>query len=298
MSIGHANDALSSCFDTMFVRLAGGLGNQLFQIAAATLCHMGNNRSIQLSANSLKNYKTPRSFDVPLVLKLPNWFRLMDHSSRWDRVAIPILESRIGRWSPLMAVSDRNFSKITNSLDKQMLQPRWLDGYFQNGWTHASFASVRIQLLDWVKPELSIRNHSESDCVMHIRGGDFLLSNKHNVLTHTYYQTAINLMRAQLGSAMRWTCITDDLVHANSIIQNLCKVGLGNGFDGFTCSANLTTDFALLRNANSRIIGNSTFAWWASALDTQCSPTLSPTRWATNQSRPPMLNHETGLSTC
>jgi hypothetical protein len=38
-------------------------------------------------------------------------------------------------------------------------------------------------------------------------------------------------------------------------------------------------DFALLRRAPARILGNSTFSWWAAALDGHHSLTLSPNQW-------------------
>jgi hypothetical protein len=283
---------------SIIVRLAGGLGNQLFQIAAAQHFRARGGDRIALSTASLAKYATVRSFDAPLVLDLPGWFRAIDGSSHWDRFLTPIVESRVGRWSPWRGVSDRNFARVVGRDDAAMNGPLWLDGYFQNEWTHDTFERVRREMLDWVRPAVRDSRGASADCVVHIRGGDFLKSKRHHVLTHAFYESAMYAMRRHIGTSMRWVCMTDDTDHAAGIIEHLCNAGFCGGFEGYAGSGDLVNDFGMLRNTCNRIVGNSTFAWWARALDDRSSFTLSPSRWSVQGGRPPLLEGETCLETC
>jgi hypothetical protein len=283
---------------SVIVRLAGGLGNQLFQIAAAQHFRARGRDRIELSTASLAKYTTVRSFDAPLVLNLPDWIRVIDRSSRRDRLLAPIVESRVGRWSPWRGVSDRNFAERIVRDDAAMTGPLWLDGYFQNEWTRDTFEPVRREMLSWLRSAVRDSRGGPADCVVHIRGGDFLKSKRHQVLTQAFYESAMCAMRQRIGASMRWACMTDDPDHAAGIIEHLCNAGFRLGFEGYTGSGDLVNDFGVLRCAPNRIVGNSTFAWWASALDDRTSFTLSPSRWSVRGGRPPLLDGETCLETC
>lgn len=54
----------------------------------------------------------------------------------------------------------------------------------------------------------------------------------------------------------------------------------------------LFDDFMILLHGKSRVIGTSTFAWWASALDDKRSLTISPKSWKLNFNRKLVLPWE------
>jgi hypothetical protein len=74
--------------------------------------------------------------------------------------------------------------------------------------------------------------------------------------------------------------ITDERAYAVSILKKLSKVYPEIQFDlAPTQNSDWLQDFVLLRHARSRIIGNSSFSWWAAALDPARAITVTPSSW-------------------
>ena len=91
----------------IFIRLAGGLGNQLFQVAAAQLLAHQNSKIILMNG-ALRRYKSPRSFDLDKLLNLSNLNMEIDDGS--NLLGIFSERLRIGRL-PLIGVNDGNIHK-------------------------------------------------------------------------------------------------------------------------------------------------------------------------------------------
>lgn len=276
----------------IYLRLAGGLGNQLYQLAAAALLANSHERSHQVlvSSDSLSSYKTPRKADSLKLINPNTW--LIDESQGartvWPSIAHKV---RIGRWGPVFGVSDANLWKV---IERSFCTSKFMDGYFQRGWTATYFSQALIHLnlkpsTDFYKTAV---NHKE--VVIHVRGGDFLQLKKFNILNIKFYTTAIS--QALTLGYDKFSIVSDDYEYAKEILKQI-KISHNNlDIDLHPTSDGLLTDFNIIRAASAKIIGNSTFAWWASALGDQHTVTWSPTRFSAGLERDFYLKNEQIIS--
>jgi len=281
------------------VRLAGGLGNQLFQLAAA-LAVRGDS-DVLLDTDGLRNYAVKRSFDLPRILSLPQTIRTNESPSPRVRWKSWLHTARVGRWLPGIAVNDRNFrAKLERDLSGESPRSLWMDGYFQQHWSASAFEKSCAQMTAMMRPDLP---HSRVDAgtgVIHIRGGDFLSSELHRVVDADYYVRALMALRTRRPDMRSFCLITDDPGYAQPICDRIQEahpeVTLAmapRAHEGDV--PNWLQDIVLLRYAPARIIGNSSFAWWAAALDPQRALTLSPDRWTRHATRDLVLSWEITL---
>lgn len=258
------------------LRLAGGLGNQLYQMAALALAADRLGLTPSVVVDGLSRYAAARQPEVFRLLS-PVWRRSICHSYLtrcWvDRL-------RIGRWVPVVGMGDRNFWAEMSRPSR--LMPAVMDGYFQSGWTLASFERA-IQLLAPTTAVQTITGAVVNECAVHIRGGDFLSVPLHQVLDHTYYVEAIR--RAMADGWRRFVVITDDPIYAETIMSLVCAQLGTLAWRMSEASTDALQDFEQLRRAPARIIGNSTFSWWATALDQGRGRTWAPVKFTLDRDR-------------
>ena len=218
------------------------------------------------------------------------------------RLETALLRWRIGRLLPRHGVNDRNFARhLARQRSGVARQPLWLDGYFQHGWPTPLFDNVRARMLAVLRHDLPASRVNNADGVIHIRGGDFLASAVHRVVDAGYYLTALTKLRTQLPSMTSVAVVTDDVVHAAPIIDSMQRAQPDLALSlapppHAAAGAAWLQDFVLLRDARARIVGNSSFAWWAAALDAQRAPTVSPDQWTRNVPRDLFLPWELAIA--
>lgn len=248
------------------VRLAGGLGNQIFQIAAAI--HLRRKGvPILLLTDALSHYDVVRQ---PDLLRIIDTAALDVSISRSNSVLgrFQIL-SRAGRWLPYFGINDGNVKeKCAGSVGFG-----WFDGYFQDFWSSASFGEIS-EILRSVLLIPRLSGAKAVDFAIHIRGGDFLQDPNLAVVSMSWYADRLR-EAANSDNIDRAHVITDDPVHANQMLRRLRDALPSISFE-VVCSENSIDDFNLLRCARRRVISNSTFALWASALDELAAPTICP----------------------
>lgn len=259
-----------------YLRLAGGLGNQLYQVAALALLAERTGFKPVVVVDGLQRYAAVRQPEVFRLLA-PEWSGAVCQRSAASSM---IDRARIGRWLPGVGVSDRNFwSTVGRSLGHW---PIVMDGYFQVGWDLKQFQRA-VDLMAPRGLELSDMAPAEDECVIHIRGGDFLKVPLHQVVDHVYYSRAVQ--RAVSAGWRRFVVVTDDPAHATSMMQRV-RDALGHvAWRMAAPSADALLDFEVLRRAPARIIGNSTFSWWATALDGQRGRTWAPVKFTRERDR-------------
>lgn len=248
------------------VRLAGGLGNQIFQIAAAI--HLRRKGiPILLITDALSHYDVVRQPDLLKIIDVAALDVRISHSN--TALGQFQILSRAGRWLPFLGVNDCNVKgKRAGSIGSG-----WFDGYFQDFWSSASFAEISETLRSVLLiPRLS--GARAVDFAIHIRGGDFLRDPNLAVVSMSWYADRIR-EAAYSEHIDRAHVITDDPVHANQMLKCLHDAVPNISFQ-VVCSKDTIDDFNLLRCARRRLIGNSTFALWASALDDLAAPTICP----------------------
>jgi hypothetical protein len=274
----------------IYLRLAGGLGNQLFQLAAAALLGKNTGQPIMALTDALSSYAQVRA---PDALRLVSCQRMVadEHASLKPVLRWLIVNGRAGRWMPIFGVNDRSTLRETTRAVR-----RWggiMDGYFQRGWTSATFSEATSEFTPCKQSERS--NSAAPDvCLIHVRGNDFLLHHSHRVVEANYYVRAIQNARA-VGWG-RFAIMTDDPDYARDIAHAIERQISNVDIALLSPAPDPLDDFSALRDAPARIIGNSTFAWWAAALDIRHALTWSPSKFARGLPRDFHLDWERAIA--
>lgn len=231
-------------------RLAGGLGNQIFQYGASLLISKKSNvKYIELDDSELNNYKASRSNELPHYFKMTNSNVGNKFLLKFRLPRINILANLTDRF-----VGDLNFNRVLyQSLTNKSY---YLDGYFQNCLDQTLFDEM-LELLkkDYLYSHLSIKPNV---CAIHIRGGDFLTKKYSGIASTNYYLEQLNKIK-EMNSVDQFVIVTDDKNYATEIAKKI-------SIKYFFSDGNMLDDFLLLAQSQFKVLSNSTFAIWASAL--------------------------------
>jgi len=269
----------------IFVRLAGGLGNQLFQIAAAVHYSKHLNRPVSLALDALSFYKVHR--DPLYSLVLPNSV-LIKPLRRDDWIVKAFCNRiRIGKIPGFcgLSVNDDNFLK------PQSYCANWpwlfMDGYFQSRWTSNHFYET-ISELKFASLDPLVATIPKGEVAVHVRGRDFLNDSKYSFLGVNYYLKCIR--QALEFGYNEFVFITDDPQYCTSL-ASIISHSVESASFRVSSQSSVFSDFEALRTASARITGNSTFSWWATALSGY-GPTWSTPFFAANHPKPFRLERE------
>jgi hypothetical protein len=246
---------MCSISKTIVVRLAGGLGNQIFQFGAALLLSSkAPYRMIILDDYALLSYKVSRNFDLSRFMDFSkNDVQIISQRRLLNRLRIPKLCGFKFSFTPF--VSDINFQYI---VDQKINQNRLLDGYFQN-LRQRDFENIVTLLRPLLYDKLIDAKGSDSEiCVVHVRGGDFVELGRDESTPPQYYMEAMNIMRDRY-EVKNFLVVTDDKSYAENIVSS-------TNFNIEIVSNDMDEDFWILASYSKRILSASTFALWASAL--------------------------------
>lgn len=264
----------------IITRLAGGLGNQIFQAGAALLLAQKSGiKKIIFDDTGLGSYKAKRGNEL---LKFFNFdeldYNILFRPNIFTKFRIPKTLPLKIPYYPF--VSDANFQTVLTKPNKTFM---FLDGYFQDCLTQNNF-DYEVKVLKKI-----LKNHNlakRKGCIIHIRGGDFVRLGWNSVTTPKgYYIKAIKHMKEKHRQD-NFFVVTDDIEYSKSVLDNI-KVDYK--FIGNT----IYDDFYLIGTFDYRILSASTFAMWASSLGNNDSGiVITPSFWSPNKPRKIFLNNE------
>lgn len=267
----------------IIIRIQGGLGNQLFQYAAAKCLAEKLDTSCKLDVSSL-NQKQSRQLELnqfsfkPVLasdkeikkhLFLPSLYR---HS--------PALFGRLGR--NIYREPHFHFDEKFYDIKK----PVYLNGYFQSEKYFkpaedliSKEFTVNPLLIGHLKGRIQEWQPKETIAV-HIRRGDYTnkkIQDYHGILPADYYNKAIALLAEKIANPY-FCFFSDDIgwVKENIIISDPHE---------FTSSVTQSAieDFHLMTQCKHNIIANSSFSWWAAWLNNHSGKTIvTPRQWFNN----------------
>jgi len=256
----------------------GGLGNQMFQYAAArclaeridtTLCfdlswyYFQPERRFLLSGFGI---------DAPVKKSL-----LSCCANRFLGKPLFELAGRKSVYREPSRVFDPQFFKLQDGCS--------IIGFFQSESYFKSVESViRAEFSDRLSPsgivekERLKRLQSVNSVAVHIRRGDYLTFPKFNVCTENYYREAMAFMREQL-SQPRFILFSDDLSWCKDVFSGedieYC--------DGIIVRNDPLTDLQAMAECRHHIIANSSYSWWAAWLGKSADQVVvAPDSWRAN----------------
>jgi hypothetical protein len=227
------------------VRLQGGLGNKLFQIAYADLL---NDRFGKV------------------VLESRSW-TLLTRSERsaigdfLDLDAIPVIRKPIA--PKLRKVSWESSLPAEYPAKRDEERSNSFGGYFQIR------ANAERLLLRYSNPAKG-QNGSGSEGVMHVRRGDYLksINDDLGVLSDDYYLDIARTME----SVHTWRIVCQDVNDAIPLARELNRLGKSV----LLRKGSLEHDFRELVSASNLIIANSTLSLWAAYLNGNAGQVFAP----------------------
>ena len=233
------------------MELCGGLGNQMFQYAHGLALSKRFGIPLRLSFCDPGRSFGLGIFGLTLDEDLPGPAERIEYYGDYQ-------ENQ--EWPTAVALASSSGSRAR------------LAGYFQNeGFFHPSADDVRrcFRL-----PSLVVPNASERTLVgVHVRRGDFVGSELHQVCSIDYYRTAMRMMRLMLDSPMFLILSDDpDWCEATLAMEEARVLPKGTEADA------LKTMLA----CQAFILSNSTFGWWGAWL-AGTGPIVAPDRFLNGQ---------------
>jgi len=274
----------------LFLILKGGLGNQLFQYAAAKNIALNNGSELVLDIDTgFKNDLFNRRYALDIFqlsvlvhssisLLFINFLKFLKKSGFYK---ISILNKVL---PALILENSYSFDESIKSL--KFSSNAIIEGYFHS---EKYFIDIRNILLE----EFKFKNNSEylnvnflkqiqlSESVsVHVRNyanpKTIDTTSIHGICSITYYLTAIELIKGKLSNPVFYI-FSDDIPWAKKYIN----------FDHVNCyfvekteSFGDQEDFRLMMNCKHNIIANSSFSWWCAWLNNYHNKiVIAPEKW-------------------
>ena len=295
-----------------YMHLMGGLGNQLFQLAAG-LHHSVNHGCILVldeSSESIRrndlghadvlSYQSSeylntrvQSWYKIIVRKFTNKIIWLSLSSNLNKLKSCFMFLLIYIQSVIVSTHFRKIVKVWSARQigyepiKFRSYSNYLIGYFQT-YKYASEPHVNSILRALTDPHKSIDSYKdlcrkEKPLIVHIRLGDYVNEPNFGIISKDYYFNSISTMMQQYNF-MSIHVFSDEIETAKSFIPknylSICRWMDGKG------ESSITT-LEKMRCGSAYIIGNSTFSWWGSFLSHSINPpTIAPEPWFAGMNDP------------
>lgn len=280
--------------DRVVCRLDGGLGNQLFQYAAArTLADtLACELALDLRAlgpNADRGYGLD-AFAIRAEVAGPDLLQSLPspRSSRVGRLrsalslALPDIAGFPVFWP-------RSFAFDARLL--RLRQPKYLVGYWQSeryfDWNRARLL-LDLRARTDLGLDTPMLQHIQSchSVAVHIRRGDYInhaaAARIHGVCEPHYYHDAVRWLAQRIPEVQLFV-FSDDMAWVRAQFD----FGLPTVFVDTGPQASPLQDFALMRACRHHVISNSTFSWWAAWLaDAPEQTVVAPQRWFVDESIP------------
>lgn len=267
------------------VVLQGGLGNQLFQYAAAKALAVRRRTQVyidtsmlQLDGNITKRRYELDAFNIKPRFSTPRMIQNMEYPSGFTKLKRKIMPSyKKGIYNEPHYNYDRFFLMASSSTIVR--------GYFQSE-RYFKFISDIIRNEFLITGKLSQEtialgeqiSHSNSTSI-HIRRGDYVSNEAtakfHGCCSIEYYEKAIRIITSKVDST-NFFIFSDDIEWAR---QNL-TIGFPTAFVTHNGELHAYEDLYLMSLCKHNIIANSSFSWWGAWLNKNPGKIVAaPARW-------------------
>lgn len=257
------------------VRLLGGLGNQMFQYAAARRLAERHRTELVLELSGFESYSL-RRYELD-AFKIANRIMTLVEVDSWARRCAE-------QGGSVAYLKEPHFHFFPGLLSAP--PDAFLEGYWQSERYFADIAPVLRQAFTLRAPldhpnRALLASIEETESVsIHVRRKDYV-DNPHTHAVHgtcglDYYDASIDRVRAET-KVPHFFVFSDDPPWAAAYlaprVSAPCTVVLGNAGRG-------VIDLTLMRHCRHHIVANSSFSWWGAWLcENPGKIVLAPRRW-------------------
>lgn len=269
------------------VWIAGGVGNQLFQYAAAYAYSLRTGATLLLDTNFFEHPDKDRDYALSrLGIDAEKWTwgtPVTDWSfsiSPW-RWASRLRKLMIKRVPHCRIVTEQRYDYNDTLL--QTVPPIYLYGYWQSPLYFEDAAiclRAAINLAPLIKTDILLEKiiKTKESVAIHIRHGDYALYHRDTfgLIPYEYYAYAATLLRKSLRNP-HFFVFSDDYGGAREM--------LGDWPDVTICpTTTQEKDLALIAACKHQVIANSTFSWWGAWLNPNPEKiVIAPKQWTTKK---------------
>jgi hypothetical protein len=274
----------------IFLKITGGLGNQMFQFATAYALAKKLNTKVGLDLSEInkkdgKTNFTYRNFQLEQVFNI-NHLEIIPSFSYNFIIGNHFLD-KIKRFfikGTFFYEKDLTFNPAVFDMQKNA----YIEGYFQTEKYFIAYENdIRKQFSFKQKPNVKTENLSEiikkeNSIAIHVRRGDYVnnktINSVHGACSLDYYKKALNhfdLTQHQLFF------FSDDI---NWVKENFNFIDLSTStFVDWNNGENAWQDMYLMSQCKHFIIANSSFSWWGAWLSiNKDKKVIAPKQWFNN----------------
>jgi hypothetical protein len=237
---------------TLFVRIHGGLGNQMFQVSTAVSLAQKNNMNFFIVNSSVLKQTFTHIDDNNYLLNT-----VFSGLNKIDLAHINL--------SGVSQFKEKEEECFVYNPPAPFNDDVFINGYFQN---EKYFLSIKPDLINLFKQNevysnFVQSNHAESaknSYFIHVRRGDYLKSDLYTFDTDKYYKNAIQHILSVTPDA-HFIIVSDDIEYCKTyaVFNNIQKT--------FLDLPVLETLYLMSLCEKGGICANSTFSWWGSYLN-------------------------------
>lgn len=238
------------------VQLIGGLGNQLFQYAAAKALALETKQKLYLDVSQFESYK--------LHNYALNHFNVISKNYKKPNRYLQKIKSFCQK-KTFYKEDDFGYNRDLASLKGNII---FLEGYFQSEKYFIKYEKeirkdfeMRTPLKEKTRGAIA-KIKSVNSVSIHIRRGDYLNNPLHNTSKDEYYKKALEIVEKKIPNPVFFV-FSDDMnwVKANfTTKQQTIFIDFNNAATNFE-------DLKLMASCKHNIIANSSFSWWGAWLN-------------------------------
>lgn len=274
------------------IQLEGGIGNQLFQLAA--VLHYANLHEMNYSLLRAEKYDS-------------KFYHLNGLENLKGLHLIPrnlFLRGRVGSW--IWRIDRHLLKKFVKYRKARRIFvftetdiPRYLPnktreirGYFHTPTfplEHSTFIRKTLRKSEGTEFKSYLNDFDgENKISVHMRRGDYLkLGSKYGELGKEYYLPAIKKITDFLNRS-ELLIFSDDIAYAKKFFSAVEFKNFNIAYAPATLKP--FENITLMSYCTGHIISNSTFSWWGAVLAENSKMVIAPSRWSKDNSIPPNLN--------
>jgi hypothetical protein len=278
------------------VLLSGGLGNQMFQYAAAKsmATRLNTSLSIDLYTFLKKTEATVRHYELG-VFSIGNISESSSLKAKLVTKARPFIQmhrpffQKFGIFTDTYAIL---YQPVFETMEGNVI----MSGYFQNQKYFKDIqGSIRHDFLFENSPtgrnvEIAKRITDSQSVAVHIRRSDYLKSNSHSnfaILDKAYYENAINYVKNHVETP-EFYIFSEDF---EWIMGNLNFGDYPVNFIDWNKGKDSYMDMQLMSLCKHNIIANSSFSWWAAWLNSNVYKiVIAPGQWFQDEQKNKLLD--------
>lgn len=265
-------------------KIEGGLGNQMFQYAAARALSIKTGSQIKLDLSWFDQYQLHNGyeldkFNIKATIATQDEIKsLAGNQSSFSKAINKILGVKSKHY-----ILEPDFTYYSRF--KTLVPPVYLHGYWQSYKYFEEFSyDIRSDLTPILELSKESQNVAEKirdieSVSIHIRRGDYVtnkqINNVHGVLGLDYYHNAINFLINKL-EAPTFLIFSDD----PQWVKDNVKLKFPTLYINHNYGDKSFEDMQLMSLCKHNVIANSSFSWWGAWLNRNPEKTvITPKNW-------------------